>query len=101
VFRQQTGSTADLRDSFTKSFEWTVRLGNEAFIAGEFRVLAPFLSCSKTDIVRLDAALEVPFEDSAVQQDKSASSTSRNRNMENRLTLAASTLDFTAGSEVA
>lgn len=53
----------DCRESFTKSFEQTARLGNEGFIAEDFQVLAPFLTCSKTDIVRRGAALGVPFEE--------------------------------------
>lgn len=52
----------DCRETFTKSFEQTARLGNEGFIAKDFHVLAPFLTYLKTDIVRLGAALGVPFE---------------------------------------
>lgn len=52
----------DCRASFTRSFEQTARLGNEGFIADDFQVLAPFLACSKSDIVGLGAVLGVPFE---------------------------------------
>lgn len=52
----------DCRENFAKSFERTARLGNEGFIVDDFHVLAPFLTCSKSDIVRLGAALGVPFE---------------------------------------
>lgn len=52
----------DCRDRFTTSFAQTAQIGNEGFLANDFRILAPFLACSKGDIVRLGAALGVPFE---------------------------------------
>lgn len=52
----------DCRESFTTSFERTARLANEGLVCEGFRLLAPFLDRSKTEIVRLGAALGVPFE---------------------------------------
>lgn len=51
----------DCRERFTTSFARTARVANEGFLSDDFQLLAPFLSCSKGDIVRLGAALGVPF----------------------------------------
>ncbi|MGH3908493.1 MAG: 7-cyano-7-deazaguanine synthase QueC [Pseudonocardiaceae bacterium] len=51
----------DCRREFVESFARSTRMANEGFLADGFRVLAPFLDHSKTDIVRLGATLDVPF----------------------------------------
>ncbi|MCU1680238.1 MAG: queC [Amycolatopsis sp.] len=52
----------DCRPEFVKRFALSARAANENLLAEDFEVLAPFLALSKTDIVRLGAALAVPFE---------------------------------------
>ncbi|MFF0147004.1 7-cyano-7-deazaguanine synthase [Amycolatopsis sulphurea] len=52
----------DCRPEFVERFTRTVRAANEGLLASDFEVLAPFLAHSKTDIVRIGAALGVPFE---------------------------------------
>lgn len=52
----------DCRESFTRNFARTARVANEGFLANDFQLVVPFLASSKTDIVRLGAALGVPFE---------------------------------------
>nr|WP_245856342.1 7-cyano-7-deazaguanine synthase QueC [Actinoalloteichus hoggarensis] len=51
----------DCRPAFVERFTEAARRGNEGFLPENFTVLAPFLSQSKTDIVKLGAALGVPF----------------------------------------
>ncbi len=52
----------DCRPEFVDAFTTSARIANEGFIAGEFRVLAPFLRWSKADIVGAGARYGVPFE---------------------------------------
>jgi 7-cyano-7-deazaguanine synthase len=52
----------DCRPEFVKRFARSVRTANEGLLVEEFEILAPFLTQSKTDIVRIGAALGVPFE---------------------------------------
>lgn len=51
----------DCRPAFIDAVEHEARIGNEGFIADGFRVLAPFLSVGKDEIVRRGAAVDVPF----------------------------------------
>ncbi|WP_158851154.1 7-cyano-7-deazaguanine synthase QueC [Saccharothrix deserti] len=51
----------DCRPEFVERFARSVHAANDGLLVPEFQVLAPFLSLSKTDIVRLGIALEVPF----------------------------------------
>jgi 7-cyano-7-deazaguanine synthase len=52
----------DCRPEFVERFTRSVRTANEGLLVDEFEIVAPFLTQSKTDIVRLGAALGVPFE---------------------------------------
>ncbi|WP_020501001.1 7-cyano-7-deazaguanine synthase QueC [Sciscionella marina] len=52
----------DCRERFTTSFAQTAHVANEGFLPSDFQLVVPFLASSKTDIVRLGAALGVPFE---------------------------------------
>lgn len=52
----------DCRAAFVESFAHSTRAANEGLLVEGFTVLAPFLDRSKTDIVRIGAALDVPFE---------------------------------------
>lgn len=52
----------DCRPAFIDAFEKMVRLANEGFVPDHFRVLAPFVNSTKTDIVRTGTGLGVPFE---------------------------------------
>jgi 7-cyano-7-deazaguanine synthase len=52
----------DCRPEFVDAFAASARLANDGFLAAGFRVLAPFLSLSKVDVVRLGARYGVPFE---------------------------------------
>lgn len=52
----------DCRPEFVERFTRSARTANEGLLVEEFEILAPFLDQSKTDIVRLGAALGVPFE---------------------------------------
>lgn len=51
----------DCRPKFVERFTRTAQAANEGLLVEEFEVLAPFLTLSKTDIVRIGAALGVPF----------------------------------------
>jgi 7-cyano-7-deazaguanine synthase len=51
----------DCRPEFIAAFEKMVRIGNEGFIHDAFRVLTPFLTVDKAEIVREGHALGVPF----------------------------------------
>lgn len=51
----------DCRPEFVERFARSVQAANEGLLVPEFQVLAPFLTLSKTDVVRLGEALEVPF----------------------------------------
>jgi 7-cyano-7-deazaguanine synthase len=53
----------DCRPAFIDAIEHEARVANEGFIADGFRVLAPFLQLSKSEIVRRGAALGVPFDE--------------------------------------
>lgn len=53
----------DCRPEFLDVYERTVLTANEGFITPGFRVLAPFIDLSKSDIVGLGAHLGVPFAD--------------------------------------
>lgn len=53
----------DCRPAFIEAIEHEARVANEGFIAAGFRVLAPFLHLSKSEIVHRGAALGVPFEE--------------------------------------
>ncbi|MGH3972382.1 MAG: 7-cyano-7-deazaguanine synthase QueC [Pseudonocardiaceae bacterium] len=52
----------DCRPEFVRAFTEMVRLANAGFISSRFRVVAPFLSLTKSEIVRVGAQLGVPFE---------------------------------------
>jgi 7-cyano-7-deazaguanine synthase len=52
----------DCRPEFVEQFTRSARTANEGLLIAEFEILAPFLSLTKTDIVRMGAALGVPFE---------------------------------------
>lgn len=51
----------DCRPEFVDLVEACARVGNEGFLPAGFRVLAPFLTWSKAQIVRRGAELDVPF----------------------------------------
>jgi len=53
----------DCRPEFIRAIEHEARVGNEGFIAEDFRVLAPFLHLAKDEIVRRGVALGVPFDE--------------------------------------
>ena len=53
----------DCRPAFVDAAQHLARVANEGFAVDGFVVLAPFLHASKADIVRLGAALGVPFAD--------------------------------------
>lgn len=52
----------DCRPEFVRAFTVMVRLANAGFISSRFQVVAPFLSLTKSEIVRIAARLGVPFE---------------------------------------
>ena len=52
----------DCRPEFIAAFESAAKLANAGFVADGFRVWAPFLELSKSDIVRLGAGYGVPFD---------------------------------------
>ena len=52
----------DCRPEFVERFTRSARTANEGLLVDEFGILAPFVHLSKTDIVRIGAALGVPFE---------------------------------------
>lgn len=52
----------DCRREFVEHFARAARTANEGLLVDEFEILAPFLTQSKSDIVRIGAALDVPFE---------------------------------------
>ncbi|OLT39775.1 7-cyano-7-deazaguanine synthase QueC [Saccharomonospora sp. CUA-673] len=52
----------DCRPEFVERFTRSVRTANEGLLVDDFEILAPFLTQSKTDIVRIGTALDVPFE---------------------------------------
>ncbi|MGH3718024.1 MAG: 7-cyano-7-deazaguanine synthase QueC [Pseudonocardiaceae bacterium] len=51
----------DCRSEFVELVEACARVGNEGFLPEGFRVLAPFLTWSKAEIVKRGAELDVPF----------------------------------------
>ncbi|GAA3820372.1 MULTISPECIES: 7-cyano-7-deazaguanine synthase QueC [Pseudonocardiaceae] len=51
----------DCRPEFVERFARSVQAANEGLLVPDFQVLAPFLTLSKTDVVRVGEALEVPF----------------------------------------
>jgi 7-cyano-7-deazaguanine synthase len=51
----------DCRPAFITAFEDLARVANEGFAAPGFRVVAPYLTWDKADIVARGAALGVPF----------------------------------------
>ncbi|MFZ6003292.1 MAG: 7-cyano-7-deazaguanine synthase QueC [Actinomycetota bacterium] len=53
----------DCRPAFIEAIEHEARVANEGFIKPDFEVRAPFLHLGKDDIVRIGAALGVPFEE--------------------------------------
>lgn len=52
----------DCRPEFVEAFTAMVRVANAGFLSSRFRVVAPFLSLTKSEIVRIGARLGVPFE---------------------------------------
>jgi 7-cyano-7-deazaguanine synthase len=52
----------DCRPEFVERFAQSVRVANAGLLVDGFEVLAPLLELTKTDIVRIGAALGVPFE---------------------------------------
>ena len=52
----------DCRQDFFEAISASIRRGNDGFLAEDFAVLAPFLRCSKTEVVTAAARLGVPFE---------------------------------------
>lgn len=64
AFGAHTGDRAvypDCRLEFVELVEACARVGNEGFLPKGFRILAPFLTWSKAEIVRRGAELDVPF----------------------------------------
>ncbi|MGH3871581.1 MAG: 7-cyano-7-deazaguanine synthase QueC [Pseudonocardiaceae bacterium] len=64
VFGAHAGDHAvypDCRPEFVDLVESCARVGNEGFLPAGFRVLAPFLTWTKAQIVRRGAELDVPF----------------------------------------
>jgi 7-cyano-7-deazaguanine synthase len=53
----------DCRPAFVEAFDRSVRAANEGFLVDGFQLLAPFLSWTKTEVVRRGAELGVPFAD--------------------------------------
>jgi 7-cyano-7-deazaguanine synthase len=51
----------DCRPEFVERFARSVQAANEGLLVPGFQVLAPFLTLTKTDIVRVGEALAVPF----------------------------------------
>lgn len=51
----------DCRPEFVEAFTVSARLANHGLLPEEFCVFAPFLRCTKADIVRLGASCGVPF----------------------------------------
>ncbi|SHF60651.1 7-cyano-7-deazaguanine synthase QueC [Streptoalloteichus hindustanus] len=51
----------DCRPEFVERFARSVEAANEGLLTPGFQVLAPFLTLTKTDIVRVGEALSVPF----------------------------------------
>ncbi|MGH8966455.1 MAG: 7-cyano-7-deazaguanine synthase QueC, partial [Actinomycetes bacterium] len=52
----------DCRPEFVRAFSEMVRMANAGFISSRFRVVAPFLSLTKSEVVRIGARLGVPYE---------------------------------------
>jgi 7-cyano-7-deazaguanine synthase len=52
----------DCRPEFVDRFVRSARTANEGLLGEDFEIVAPFLTRSKTEIVRLGSALDVPFE---------------------------------------
>src|SRR5574341_1107377 len=52
----------DCRPAFVEAFTALARIANEGFLPDRFRVVAPFIELTKTDIVRIGDRLGVPFE---------------------------------------
>ncbi|MFD5089833.1 7-cyano-7-deazaguanine synthase QueC [Amycolatopsis thailandensis] len=52
----------DCRPEFVKQYSRSARIANDGLLDDSFEILAPFITQSKTDIVRLGAAFGVPFE---------------------------------------
>ncbi|MEV6905957.1 7-cyano-7-deazaguanine synthase QueC [Amycolatopsis sp. NPDC051071] len=52
----------DCRPEFVERFTRSARVANEGLLDDDFEILAPFITQSKTDIVRVGAAFDVPFE---------------------------------------
>jgi 7-cyano-7-deazaguanine synthase len=52
----------DCRPEFVRAFTEMVRVVNAGFISSRFRVVAPFLSLTKSEIIRIGARQGVPFE---------------------------------------
>lgn len=53
----------DCRPAFVDAYARMVAVSNEGFLADGFEILAPFLTWSKADIVRLGIEVGVPFSD--------------------------------------
>ncbi|MGW2249947.1 7-cyano-7-deazaguanine synthase QueC [Kitasatospora sp. NPDC001660] len=53
----------DCRAEFFDLFAVLARVGNEGFVAEDFRLLAPFIDQSKAEIVRVGEQVGVPFAD--------------------------------------
>jgi len=53
----------DCRPAFLEAYSRMVAVANEGFLPEGFEILAPFLTWTKADIVRLGAQLGVPFSD--------------------------------------
>lgn len=51
----------DCRPEFIGALDKMLNLANEGFVPPTFRVMAPFVTSTKGDIVRRGAALDVPF----------------------------------------
>ncbi len=52
----------DCRSEFVRAFTEMTRIANAGFLSSRFRVVAPFLSLTKSEIVRVGARIGVPFE---------------------------------------
>jgi 7-cyano-7-deazaguanine synthase len=53
----------DCRPEFVGAAEHLAKVANEGFVAQGFTLLAPFVACTKADIVAMGADLGVPFAD--------------------------------------
>jgi 7-cyano-7-deazaguanine synthase len=51
----------DCRPAFVEQMDYAMKLANEGFACGDFRIEAPFVNRTKAEIAALGADLDVPF----------------------------------------